>query len=124
MVKRILLVLDDETFEKLKKLKGERSWEEFLVKSALASASSSSPPKTDERSSVSQEKPDDTSDLSTATSNQSKETGDEKKDSPNMFCKPKEKIYDLKLYIDSLRKRGAKIKDHWEEEDKYCFEIE
>jgi len=31
MVKRILLILDDEVFEKLKKLKGSKSWYDFLI---------------------------------------------------------------------------------------------
>mgnify|MGYP001610698285 CR=1 FL=1 len=31
MVKHIHLSLDDQLFDKLKKTKGERSWEEFLV---------------------------------------------------------------------------------------------
>ena len=31
MVKRIFLTLDDDDFEKLKSLKGEKTWEEFLV---------------------------------------------------------------------------------------------
>ena len=31
MVKRIQLTLDDEVFERLKEMKGDKSWEEFLV---------------------------------------------------------------------------------------------
>ena len=31
MVKRIQLTVDDAVFDKLKELKGERSWEQFLV---------------------------------------------------------------------------------------------
>ncbi|PNV81239.1 MAG: hypothetical protein C0179_03730 [Fervidicoccus sp.] len=54
---------------------------------------------------------------------EAKETKD-MKNSPNIFCKPKEKIYDLKLYINNLGRKGVKVKDWWEEEDKYCFEIE
>lgn len=35
MVKRILLVVDDDEFEKLKAAKGSKTWEEFLVKERL-----------------------------------------------------------------------------------------
>jgi len=35
MVKRIQLILDDEDFEKLKKLKGDKTWEELLVEPVL-----------------------------------------------------------------------------------------
>jgi hypothetical protein len=35
MVKRIFLSLDDSDFEKLKSSKGDRTWEEFLVKPHL-----------------------------------------------------------------------------------------
>ena len=31
MVKRIQLTVDDPVFDKLRELKGERSWEQFLV---------------------------------------------------------------------------------------------
>ncbi len=60
------------------------------------------------------------------TQNQSKETKESKDEklSPNIFCKSKQKIYDLKLYIENLKQRDIKIKDFWEENDKYCFEVE
>jgi len=35
MVRRIQLILDDNEFEKLKKIKGSKTWEEFLVKPFL-----------------------------------------------------------------------------------------
>ena len=35
MVKRIQLTVDDTVFEKLKEIKGDRSWEEFLVEAGL-----------------------------------------------------------------------------------------
>jgi len=35
MVKRIQLTVDDDVFEKLKGLKGDRSWEDFLVEAGL-----------------------------------------------------------------------------------------
>lgn len=38
MVRRIFLSLDDDDFEKLRALKGERTWEEFLVKPHLEEA--------------------------------------------------------------------------------------
>ncbi|PNV81421.1 MAG: hypothetical protein C0179_02855 [Fervidicoccus sp.] len=115
MVRRILLVLDDEIFEKLKKLKGERSWEEFLVKTVLTCISSSSP-EASEKSNVSSGKTE-------TASKSSKETGDVEK-SPNIFCKPKSRIYDVKLYVEGIEKRGVKVRDWWEEDDKYCFVIE
>ena len=40
MVKRILLTIDDEDFDKLKRIKGEKSWEEFLVKGMISSKGS------------------------------------------------------------------------------------
>ena len=74
----------------------------------------------------SKEKLSNTPDLSKATPGKSKEVKETKdmKKYPNVFCEPKEKIRDLEFYIDSLREDGAKIKDWWDEEDKYCFEIE
>jgi len=35
MVRRIQLTVDEAVFEKLKKLKGKRSWEQFLVEPLL-----------------------------------------------------------------------------------------
>jgi len=35
MVKRIQLTVDDDVFEKMKDLKGDRSWEDFLVEAGL-----------------------------------------------------------------------------------------
>lgn len=35
MVKRIQLTVDDHVFDELKKLKGNRSWKDFLVKPHL-----------------------------------------------------------------------------------------
>lgn len=35
MVKRIQLTVDDAVFEKLKELKGGKSWEQFLVEPLL-----------------------------------------------------------------------------------------
>lgn len=35
MVKRILLTVDDKVHEKLKKMKGKKTWEEFLVEPRL-----------------------------------------------------------------------------------------
>ena len=35
MVKRIQLTVDDDVFEKLKELKGDRSWEDFLVEAGI-----------------------------------------------------------------------------------------
>lgn len=35
MVKRIQLILDDKDFERLKKIKGNKTWEELLVKPIL-----------------------------------------------------------------------------------------
>lgn len=35
MVKRIQLTVDDAVFERLKDLKGDRSWEDFLVEAGL-----------------------------------------------------------------------------------------
>jgi len=39
MVKRILLTLDDDQFNKLEALKGGETWEQFLVTSLLKKAS-------------------------------------------------------------------------------------
>lgn len=35
MVRRIQLTVDETVFERLKELKGDRSWEEFLVEAGL-----------------------------------------------------------------------------------------
>ena len=35
MVKSIQLRVDDDIFEKLKELKGDRSWEDFLIEAGL-----------------------------------------------------------------------------------------
>ena len=35
MVKRILLAVDDMDFERLKELKGDNTWEQFLLKPHL-----------------------------------------------------------------------------------------
>lgn len=39
MVRRIQLTVDETVFEKLKELKGKRSWEQFLVEPLLKEAS-------------------------------------------------------------------------------------
>lgn len=38
MVKRIQLTVDDAVFDKLRELKGERSWEQFLVEPLIQTA--------------------------------------------------------------------------------------
>ena len=35
MVKRILIILDDDEYEMLRKIKGERTWKDLLIESAL-----------------------------------------------------------------------------------------
>jgi len=35
MVRRVQLILDDKDFERLKRIKGEKTWEELLVKPIL-----------------------------------------------------------------------------------------
>jgi len=34
-MKRILIIMDDKEFKKLSKLKGSKTWDEFLVKERL-----------------------------------------------------------------------------------------
>jgi hypothetical protein len=46
------------------------------------------------------------------------------KGSSRIFCKSKTRIYDLKLFIDYLELKGIRIRDWWDEDDKYCFETE
>jgi hypothetical protein len=36
VVKRILIILDDDEYEMLKKIKGKRTWKDLLVGNALA----------------------------------------------------------------------------------------
>lgn len=38
MVKRVHLVFDDSDFEKLKELKGDKSWEKFILENILGSS--------------------------------------------------------------------------------------
>ncbi len=66
----------------------------------------------------------DTPDKSIATPDLSKEMEKKKSSQSNVFCKPKQKIYDLKLYVDNLKQKGIKVKDFWDENDEICFEIE
>ena len=44
--------------------------------------------------------------------------------SSNVWCKKKSEIKNIKGYVDALRARGVKLKDWWEEDDQYCFEVE
>ena len=43
MVKRIQLTVDDAVFEKLRELKGEKSWEQFLVEPLIQKAKEEKP---------------------------------------------------------------------------------
>jgi hypothetical protein len=65
----------------------------------------------------------DKSETASKSDEEVKETGDMKR-SPNIFCRAKSKIYDVKLYVEGIEKRGVKVRDWWEEDDKYCFVIE
>jgi hypothetical protein len=42
----------------------------------------------------------------------------------NVWCKKKSEIRSIKGYVDALRARGVKLRDWWEEDDQYCFEVE
>jgi len=38
------------------------------------------------------------------------------------LCRPKTEIRNLKAYVESLKRKGV-LRDWWEEEDRYCFDV-
>jgi len=38
------------------------------------------------------------------------------------LCRPKTEVRNLKAFIESLRRKGV-LRDWWEEEDRYCFDV-
>jgi hypothetical protein len=59
----------------------------------------------------------------TKTQNKDKEV-DKPPSSSNVWCKKKSEIKSIKSYVDALRARDVKLRDWWEEDDQYCFEVE
>jgi len=38
------------------------------------------------------------------------------------LCRPKTEVRNLKAYVESLKRKGV-LRDWWEEEDRYCFDV-